>query len=48
IIEAQNIKSDKLGTRWLNAYCLHFRHEILDEDNIEEVKFIWTREKPMD
>ncbi|KAF0524712.1 hypothetical protein F8M41_014976 [Gigaspora margarita] len=42
-----NDKSDELGDRWLNAYGLHFKHEISDEDNIEEIEFIWTREEHM-
>ncbi|KAF0441362.1 hypothetical protein F8M41_003841 [Gigaspora margarita] len=38
-------KSNELGDRWLYAYGLHFKHEKSDEDNIEEVRFIWTREE---
>ncbi|CAG8842038.1 24576_t:CDS:2, partial [Gigaspora margarita] len=40
-------KSNALGDRWLNSYGLHFKHEKSDEDNIEEVRFIWTREEHM-
>ncbi|RIB20214.1 hypothetical protein C2G38_1213998 [Gigaspora rosea] len=47
LTKAWNDKSDELGSRWLDVYGLHFKHEISDEDDIEKVKFIWTQEEHM-
>ncbi|CAG8527838.1 4827_t:CDS:1, partial [Dentiscutata heterogama] len=34
-------------SRWLDAYGFHFKNkESEDEDDIEEVDFIWTRDRP--
>ncbi|CAG8573988.1 18465_t:CDS:2, partial [Dentiscutata erythropus] len=41
-----NEKSDELGSRWLDAYGFHFKDkDAEDEDDIEEVDFIWTQDK---
>ncbi|CAG8826939.1 27971_t:CDS:2, partial [Gigaspora margarita] len=47
LMQSWNDKSDELGDRWLNAYGLHFKHEISDEDDIEEIEFIWTQKEHM-